>query len=251
MKKKLLLFLFSLLTVLPTMASEYVIINGIRYELNPTYKTAKVIMGGYSDNITIPAAVTYEGVTYPVTEIDNFAFRRKKDLKSVVLPNSLDKIESGLFRECSGLTRVIIPNSVKVIETGAFMDCTSLTSIDIPNSVESIGKNAFLDSGIYNNSPDGVFYVGKFACGYKGDMPSSITVKEGIEFIAQDAFEKAENLTTVTLPSSIKSIGKSAFRRCSNLKTINFPNGLKIIDNNAFRDCANLTTITYLTVWKA
>lgn len=269
MKKKLLLFLFSLLTVLPTMASEYVIINGIRYYLNPTTQTAEVTRGGdYFGDITIPATVTYEGVTYPVTVLQSDVFTRCKDLKSVVLPNSLDIIESGVFNGCSGLTRVIIPNSVKEIRTGAFLDCSSLTSIDIPNSVVSIGPNAFLNSGIYNNSTDGVFYVGKFACGYKGDMPASITVKEGVEYIADRAFSSSENLTSVTLPSSLKiiesgafsgcksltsvtipssvtSIGNNAFARCSSLNNIILPNGLKIIGDCAFLNCANLTSVTF------
>ena len=69
----------------------------------------------YSGVVNIPASVTYNGMTYPVTSIQ-FA-----------------------FYDCSGLTSVSIPNSVTSIGNYAFYNCSGLTSVTIPNSVTSIG----------------------------------------------------------------------------------------------------------------
>ena len=54
----------------------------------------------YSGNIVIPESVTYNGQTYPVTSIGDFA-----------------------FYNCSGLTNITIPNSVTYIGSGAFSGC--------------------------------------------------------------------------------------------------------------------------------
>lgn len=50
------------------------------------------------------------------------AFRGCKNLRSVQLPDELEKIGEDCFR-CSGLERFVSPASVKEIETGAFCEC--------------------------------------------------------------------------------------------------------------------------------
>ena len=68
-----------------------------------------------------------------------------KEIKHLVIPNSVTSIGNGVFEQCDGLTSITIPNTVTSIGEGAFAFCNSLTSITIPNSVKSIGKWAFSD----------------------------------------------------------------------------------------------------------
>ena len=99
-------------------------VDGVRYSVNDDNTT--VTVAGYpsgskpTGDLTIPESVTYGGISYPVTSIDDWA-----------------------FDGCSGLTSVTIPNSVTSIGEGAFASCSGLTSVTIPNSVISIGKGAF------------------------------------------------------------------------------------------------------------
>ena len=140
MKKKLLLFVMS---VLPMLASaDAVEINGIYYNLVSKANQAEVTSHPkeYTGSVVIPETVTYEGVDCRVTSIGDWAFYDCKGLTSVTIPNSVTSIGVYAFSHCSGLTSVTIPNSVTAIGDNAFSYCSGLTSITIPNSVTSIGE---------------------------------------------------------------------------------------------------------------
>lgn len=66
-----------------------------------------------------------------------------KDIKKIVIPESVTSIEAYAFYCCNSLTSVTIPNSVTSIGKRAFDSCKSLTSVVIPNSVTSIKNAAF------------------------------------------------------------------------------------------------------------
>ena len=66
-----------------------------------------------------------------------------KDIKKIVIPESVTSIEDYVFYYCNSLTSVTIPNSVMSIGKRAFDSCNSLTSVVIPDSATSIKNSAF------------------------------------------------------------------------------------------------------------
>ena len=224
-------------------------------------------IGGYAfyvctglTSVTIPNSVTSIGegafsycygltsinIPNSVTSIGNNAFSYCQGLTSVTIPNSLTSIGREVFFNCRGLTSVTIPNSVTSIGAKAFEGCYGLRSVTIPNSVTSIGFGAFQRTGIYNNSADGVFYVDKWVCGYKGTMPANtnLILQEGTLGIADSAFGYCSGLTSITIPNSVTSIGIYAFENCSGLTSITIPNSVTNIGYAAFSGCQGLTSVT-------
>ena len=65
-----------------------------------------------------------------------------EQLKSIVLPNSIECIQYGCFRK-SNIRRVFVPKSVKSIGDDAFQNCRNLTSVILQEGLESIGNNWF------------------------------------------------------------------------------------------------------------
>lgn len=112
-------------------------------------------IGTYS----VPKTVTYIGkkafaysrlseinISETVTYIGDYGFMYCINLRSVVVPSSIEIINEGTFSCCNNLASVTISEGVKTIGEYAFLcekGMSSLEKIVIPKSVESIGEFAF------------------------------------------------------------------------------------------------------------
>ncbi|MBQ3605109.1 MAG: leucine-rich repeat domain-containing protein [Muribaculaceae bacterium] len=237
---------------LPSHAHDFVV-DGIYYNyIDKDAKTVEVTQGsypgigpiGYGNDIIIPSNVTYDGITYSVTTIDEQAFYECPGLTSVIIPNSVSIIGEHVFSGCTGLTSITIPNSVSTIGKYAFSGCTGMTSVTIGNSVSIIGEYVFSGcTGLTSITiPNSVTTIGEYAFGGCKGL-TSITIPNSVTTIDNQAFAGCTGLTSVTIPNSVSTIDKYAFSGCRGLTSINIPNSVTTIGEYAFIGCTNLSSI--------
>ena len=213
MKKMLLLTLMTILAL--TASAHDFVVNGIYYNKNGneatvTYRGTSYSQYSdeYSGNVVIPSTVKYNGTTYSVTSIGNYAFAGCKGLTSVTIRYSVTSIGNQAFEGCSGLTSVTIPNSVTSIGDDAFWNCSGLTSIVVDS------ENTKYDSRDNSNAIIETATNTLIAGCKNTTIPNSVTS------IGDDAFYNCGGLTSVTIPNSVTYIGWAAFSGCSGLTEI-------------------------------
>lgn len=141
---------------------------------------------GFNKEETLIIPDTIDGL--PVVAIGRDAFKNMV-IKSVKIPQSVEKLEWYAFMGCKNLKNVKLPERLQILDTGCFSDC-GLENISIPGSVKEIGISCFR------------------GC----ESLSSVELNEGLECIDTSAFEDTP-ITKVVIPKSIKKIGKEAFQK--------------------------------------
>ena len=228
-------------------------VDGIFYDLNNTNKTATVTFRGdsydayeyeYAGDVVIPKAVTYNGITYSVTNLGKECFRGCSDLTSITIPNSVKRLGVSCFKDCEGLTSITIPNSVTSLRDYCFEDCKGLTSITIPNSVTSLGESCFnrCKSLTSVTIPNSVTSLGDW-CFSNCSRLTSITIPNSVTNL-DGTFAGCSSLTSITIPNSVTSLGNSCFYGCSSLTSLTIPNSVTSLGGGCFNGCSSLTSIT-------
>ena len=168
----------------------------------------------------------------------------------------LSSIASRAFRGCTSLTSVVIPESVIRLETDAFYECLSLTSITIPSNVSYIGEYVFskcsglnyivVDDGntTYNDGNGCNCIINKNTKTLVAGCKYSV-IPSGVEVIQNGAFEKNFGLTSVTIPSSVKTIGSYVFKDCYNLESVNILSPSITFGLETFLNCSSLTSVSF------
>lgn len=139
MKKTITFLLLKLLISGVAIAEKSVVIEGMKYTLigNKSVRL-KAVKKKDLVNIEIPSSVKIGDFDYFVTEIEELGFEGCKNLKQLVLPNSIDLIGTYAFKDCIGLESIIVPDEAESkIATGhygygrdgIFKGCTSLTQV--------------------------------------------------------------------------------------------------------------------------
>ena len=179
---------------------------------NSTYES----YSGYPEpagSLTIPSSVTYNGKTYSVTSIGEWAL-------------SL----------CSGLEKVKISSSIISIGSNAFANCSKLKSVTIPNSVTSFGEDAFS----HCDKLDALYFTGTLAQWYGKDFNSA---NENPLRYAHNLYIGNSHVTDMTVPGTITEIKGYLFAGAS-FKSVTIPKSVTKIGDDAFYD-SKIVTIYY------
>ena len=204
----------------PDAAGDIVILDRITVGTEE-YMVTSIGYAAFRQNRNIKSVIIPE----TVTDIGGWAFYACESLTSVQLPSGLTQIANSLFYECSQLVSVNIPSSVRTIGNNAFNNCRSLTNLTLPASLTFVGRGAFRATpwyaAQYDEAPDGPFYIGTQLFGYKGDKPTGeLEIKEGTTCVGVEAFRDCDGLTSITFPKSVAYVDYMAFYNCTGLKAI-------------------------------
>ena len=149
------------------------------------------------EQVEIPAEINEK----PVTAIGGDCFFACKNIKCVLLPESISELGVQAFAMCKGLTEIILPDGISNIGAFAFRDCTGL-------------RKVVMSSGLK------ILRTGTFGFCYLPDK-AEIILKEGLEEIESRVFSSGGlNLYfTLKLPKSVKKIAPGAFEPGMNIIT--------------------------------
>lgn len=187
-------------------------------------------------------------ISESVTKIEDLNFHSFKTITTISIPSSIQSIGSSAFKECSSLTKVIFEKTSKLLSIGesAFSECYDLKQITIPSSVASIGNNAFAKcsslSKILFEEPSSLTSLSDCLF-YQCVRLKQISFPSSLVSIGNSAFQNCVSLTKLEIPSSVATIGPEAFKFCKKLKEINLPSNLTEIDQKTFSECSALERV--------
>ncbi len=257
-----LLTIIFLTAALPFLKAETFVSGGVSYSITSAEEPAVEVVSPetsgynpYSGSISIPASVEYEGETYAVTAIADYAFYWCTGLEEIKLSDGIERIGDYAFYDCYSLTSVSLGNTVKTIGDEAFACCYRLSSIRLPSALESMGYAVFHESTKLENievdEDCEAFCSDDYGVLYNKDKTSliqfpaaseqiSYTIPDSVVRIEDYAFYWCDALKEINIGASVSEIGVSAFYYCENLQSLTLPESLVYIGEEAFYYCRSL-----------
>ncbi|MBE6634261.1 MAG: hypothetical protein E7620_07990 [Ruminococcaceae bacterium] len=157
-----------------------------------------------------------------------------------VIPDdgTVTAIGSYAFGNCTELKKIVVPNSIQKIERYAFFGCASLEEISLP----FVGEKA---SNTSNTHFGYIFGAGSVESHNAVFIPEALkkVVLTGDCSIAAHAFMSCRNIGSFTATSNLKQIHEFAFLDCSGLQVVRFEGKLEAISQSAFLNCTSLKEI--------
>lgn len=179
-----------------------------------------------------------------IVEISANAFKGRRALHKIKLPETLESIGIESFRGCGNLEAMEIPEKTVRICESAFRDCTSMKTLKIKNHCIKIGERAFENCAELEDVelPEGLteIYGGVFnSC----KSLKSIKLPGKLTILGESAFSDCVAMESMDIPAAVTKIDDLAFNGCVSMAKIELHEGLKKIGKSAFKNCRSLTKI--------
>ena len=175
-------------------------------------------------------------ITFPdnVYKIDDLQLSNKLmlSLSKVILPDSIQQIESTAFRGCKNLADA---NGFVIVKNTLCDYFGKSKTIKIPNGIQTIGFFVFEDRKIPPKSilfPLSVSTIEESAFS-RCDI-TELILPPTIKNLGHRAFSVCQQLTKIQLSENVHTIPESCFEGCSSLRRIKIPSGVMRVEENAF-----------------
>ena len=169
--------------------------------------------------------------SYSVTKIDDGACAFCYNFTELYITNSVREIGVQSFVNDGALSKLIIPDGPTNICHGAFQMNLELMDVEIAGTVKRIGEVAF----VHDYMPGDIW-----------DNPrlGRLVLHEGIEEIAEGAFDFCPYLGKIAIPDSVTTLGENAFSEAQSCPEIAIGSGVETIPTGAFSGCGVCSRIT-------
>lgn len=177
--------------------------NGLTYHIFSNGDAALYSVDSNKKDVTIPASITVNDVTYPITEWESCNLSNVVNL-TIEMP--LTEIPQGRFDGYRNLKSVTLPETLTTIGTSAFHN-TGLESIEFPQSLTTIGDFAFSYSKLtYLRLPEHIISIGSDAFSYT--PLEMVSYNAGNGAIEPYVFRNCSNLRTLIIGDKIERVGR-------------------------------------------
>ncbi len=196
-----------------------------------------------------------------ITSIPSYAFSDLSNITDINLPNSISFIGEYAFSNCSGLKKIRLPEGLKTLSKMSFGNCSSLTYVYIPSSITSVSAygSGTIPRGPFENCSllkkvefaSGITIIPKYLFAYTG--LEKIGIPDTVKEIENDAFH-GTLITDLYLPEGLETLNINSFGACQNLSSVYIPSTLKEVKqvdygrmayNGPFEECEALKEVTF------
>ncbi len=235
--------------------------NGLKYI---SYSNGTCSVAAISDtnvkNFIIPSK-SPSGDTVIGINANAFA---EMDIKSVVIPDTVQFIGESAFDKTTALEKIVIPDSVRTIGEWAFYE-SGIKEITLSKGIKYIGEYAFNHATVnddyipiekvyfngsvsdwcdiyfysYNSNPcvdGGVLYI-------NGELLESLIIPNDVLILNAHAFYGASSLKSAIIGNGVRLIGDESFSNCLNLEEVTIGEKVNIIGEYAFGSCEKIVSI--------
>lgn len=218
-----------------------------------------LLYGVFEDHAVVTHYVSEDGVDIvyipnevngvPVTEIGPGTFRKTANLKTVIIPMTLESIGEEAFAYCEQLTCVgvaeseqhsVFPPSLRYIGESAFMR-TGLRELSFASERIELDRFCFQEAKInaaYFIGTDITLRDGVFS---KSDIQVMAMKNAEVNYIGAECFSFCKNLQIIKA-KRINGVGEDCFRECVSLGEFPAKMPLDRVGEGAFFNCYSLKT---------
>lgn len=193
-------------------------------------------------DIVIPDYVTFKGTKYPVTLVAASAFENAQ-INSVKLPSKLKEIGLKAFR-ATNIKELVIPASVKKVEGSAFAYCPNLTKVTFAASNMELIEGCFAGCHKLQSVTFPASLTRDMTYDMFRDCPmlTTVTLPKNMRTVPQQMFSGCKSLRKIDLPATVTKIDGHAFSGCPITDLV--ITGVTEVDDSSFMGCKSLKTIT-------
>lgn len=166
---------------------------------------------GTSQTVVVPSVI----IGRVVTTIGPNAFRDNGDVRKIVLPQSIKRVEEGAFFGMTSLEWIFLPDSIEYLGVAAFRKCRELKNITLPKHLKKLEEALFRECTAL----------------------TECIVPNGVEEMGEAVFNGCSHLERAILPDSLKRMTEGGFFGCGNLRELVIPRDIQGLEKQSFETC--------------